>query len=440
MRSTRTSILALRLLVIFTAGLLSFYLIRTAPVYASHWSALIYNSGSYQVPSWVSATLFILYGYFIVTVVFPFLLTLGWMALEDTRKQRVQSVPFVSIVIPAYNEEASILRSLDALNRLDYPSFEVIVVNDGSTDFTFSVIESARVKCIHLKKNQGKAAALNAGIAEAKGEIIVFSDSDSWLHPMTLHYLIQGFSSPSVGAVSGTVEIRPQNNLLRRWQVIEYTFGQFFVKKAQLGSGNGVAICPGPVCAFRKNLLVTIGGFSNRTITEDFDATLEIINLGYQVNYAPNAIAYTEAPRTWRQLRRQRLRWFRGHIQTFALHRQLFFSPHTGSLGTYWLPIYYFLLGYICGAVEVVLIPLVIFLFIASGNPMAMLQATSIYALFAFLFVTIGYSMVLLQTKQLNRPLMVALVSIYPYLFYLNWLRLWAFVNEIRGKTVTWSG
>ena len=90
-------------------------------------------------------------------MVFPFLLTLGWMALEDTRKQRVQSVPFVSIVIPAYNEEASILRSLDALNRLDYPSFEVIVVNDGSTDFTFSVIESARVKCIHLKKNQGKA-------------------------------------------------------------------------------------------------------------------------------------------------------------------------------------------------------------------------------------------------------------------------------------------
>ena len=178
----------------------------------------------------------------------------------------------------------------------------------------------------------------------------------------------------------------------------------------------------------------------NRTITEDFDATLDIINLGYQVNYAPNAIAYTEAPRTWRQLRRQRLRWFRGHIQTFVLHRQLFFSPHTGSLGTYWLPIYYFLLGYICGAVEVVLIPLVIFLFIASGNPMAMLQAASIYALFAFLFVTIGYSMVLIQTKQLNRPLMVALVSIYPYLFYLNWLRLWAFVNEIRGKTVTWSG
>jgi cellulose synthase/poly-beta-1,6-N-acetylglucosamine synthase-like glycosyltransferase len=440
MRSDHTLILALRTLVILTAALISYFLIKTAPVYASHWSAILYNTGAISVPPWISLTLLVLYGYFILTVVLPFLLTLGWMTLEDTHKQAVSSVPFVSIVIPAYNEEASILRSLEALGRMDYPSFEVIIVNDGSTDFTFSIIEGARVKCIHLKKNQGKSAALNAGIAQAHGEIIVFSDSDSWLHPMTLRYLIQGFSSPSVGAVSGTVEINPRNNMLRRWQVIEYTFGQFFVKKAQLGSGNGVAICPGPVCAFRKDLLIKIGGFSNRTITEDFDATLTIINLGYQVNYAPQAIAYTEAPQTWRQLKQQRLRWFRGHIQTFALHRTLFFNPRTGSLGTYWLPVYYFFLGYICGAIEFLLIPLIILLFILSGHAMAMLQAASIYALFAFLFVTIGYSIVLIQTKQLNRPLMVALVTIYPYLFYLNWLRLLAFFNELRGKAATWSG
>lgn len=440
MRSDHPLIIILRILVILSAGLIALFLIKTAPVYASQWTSLLYNTGPHDVPAWTSMTLLILYGYFILTVVFPFLLALGWMTLEDTQKQATASVPFVSIVIPAYNEEVSILRSLKALGRMDYPSFEVIVVNDGSTDFTFSIIERARVKCIHLKKNQGKSAALNAGIAEAKGEIIVFSDSDSWLHPMALRYLIQGFSSPSVGAVAGTVEIKPQSNMLRRWQVIEYTFGQFFVKKAQLGSGKGVAICPGPVCAFRKDLLLKIGGFSNRTITEDFDATLEIIGLGYQVNYSPQAIAYTEAPQTWQQLKHQRLRWFRGHIQTFALHRKLFFNRRVGSLGAYWLPIYYFFLGYVCGALEFLFIPLVILLFFISGNGVAMLQAASIYALFAFLFVTIGYSMVLIQTKQLHKSLMVALITIYPYLFYLNWLRLRALVNELRGKAATWSG
>ena len=430
----------LRLIVILAAVVISLLLIKAAPAYASYLSSLTYNNIGQSVPAWVSLTLYVFYCYFIITVIVPFLLTLGWMVLEDTKEHRLVTVPFVSIVIPAYNEEASILRSLEALNRLDYPAFEVIVVNDGSTDYTFSVIERANVKCIHLRKNQGKSAALNAGIAEAKGEIVVFSDSDSWLDPMALRYLIEGFTSPRVGAVSGTVEIMPQNNLLRRWQVIEYTFGQYFVKKAQLGSGSNVAICPGPVCAFRKNLVMQMGGFSNRTITEDFDATLEIIRMGYSVNYAPKAIAYTEAPETWRQLKHQRLRWFRGHIQTFALHRGLFFSRQAGSLGTYWLPVYYFFLGYICGAIEVVLIPAIILLFIASGSGLAMLQVSSIYLVFAFLFVTGGYSIVLLLTKQFNRQFMIALVTIYPYLFYLNWLRIWAVGNEIRGKAASWSG
>ncbi len=423
------------------AGVLAvcYLLLVKIPDAAAAVSAVILSQSKNQLPVWGSFFLSILFGYYLITVIFPFLLTIGWVIFTPRKRQAGSTVPFISIIIPAFNEEKSILRSLQALSKIDYPSFEAIVVNDGSTDFTFSVIESAFVKCIHLRSNQGKAAALNAGIAAANGQLIVFSDSDSWLHPMSLRYLAQGFSASNIGAVSGTVEIEPQNSLLRRWQVLEYTFGQFFVKEAQLGSGASVAICPGPVSAYRKELLLQIGGFSSRTITEDFDATLEIIKSGYSVNYSPKAIAYTEAPSTWKQVRQQRLRWFRGHIQTFRFHRALFLSPKSGSLGIYWLPFYYLFFGYICGALELVIIPFLLFLFFTSSNVTAMLLLTCLYNLFALVFVSVAYSFVLLYTKRFRWSLLGAALLSYPYLLYLNYLRLCAIINEARGKVATWS-
>lgn len=430
----------IRCAIVIVVAMLCLLLLYITPLLATRLSTALFHTAHTQVPEWVSIVLTCLYTFFILTVCFPFLLTLGWLPLSRHEKHSTAVLPFVSIVIPAFNEEQSIMRSLDALKNLDYPRFEVIVVNDGSTDFTFSIIEQAQVKYIHLRRNQGKAAALNAGIAEAKGAIIVFSDSDSWLHPMALRYLTQGFYSPEVGAVSGTVEIERANSLLKQWQVIEYTFGQFFVKVAQLGSGSSVAICPGPVCAFRKDLLLKIGGFTNRTITEDFDATLEIIESGYLVNYAPKAIAYTDAPSTWQALKFQRLRWFRGHIQTFRLHRDLLFKPEIGALGLYWLPIYYLFLGYACSTIELLLLLVVPFLFYASGSGTTMLQISLIYILFAHLFVSAGYAIVLHHSQRLTWQLFLAACLIYPYLFFLNWLRFCAISNEARGKLATWSG
>ena len=429
-----------RVSVVFGALLICTFLLVNLPDKISAISSAILGKSVTQVVPWGAFILSILFGYFLVTVLFPFLLTVGWVLFAGKKRQTAKAAPFISIIIPAFNEERSILRSLEALNKIEYPSFEVIVINDGSTDFTFSVIESSFVKCIHLRTNQGKAAALNAGIAAAIGQIIVFSDSDSWLHPMSLRYLAQGFSDSSIGAVSGTVEIDPQDNILRRWQVLEYTFGQFFVKEAQLGSGASVAICPGPVCAFRKELLIQIGGFSSRTITEDFDATLEIIKSGYSVNYAPKAIAYTEAPSTFQQLKRQRLRWFPGHLQTFCHHQPLFFSSRAGSLGIYWLPFYYLIFGYLCGALELVIIPFLLLLFFTSSNLPAILLTTCLYNFFALVFVFTGYGFVLVYTNRFSWSLLGSALLSYPYLLYLNWLRLCAIINELRGKSATWSG
>lgn len=430
----------IRMTVVAAAGFLCILILINTPLLVTRLSAALLGTDASLVPGWISAFFSILYTFFILTVCFPFLLALGWVPLSRYEKNLGVSVPFVSIIIPAFNEEQSIMRSLTALKQLDYPRFEIIVINDGSTDFTYSVIEQAQVNYIHLRQNQGKAAALNAGIAQAKGAIIVFSDSDSWLHPMALRYLIEGFSSPKTGAVSGTVEIEQASNLLEKWQVIEYIFGQFFVKIAQLGSGSSVAICPGPVCAFRKDLLLKVGGFRNRTITEDFDTTLAIIKAGYLVNYAPKAVAYTDAPATWKALKYQRLRWFRGHLQTFRLHRDLLFQPSIGALGLYWLPVYYLFLGYVCSTLELLLMPVIPLVLLVSGSSTAMLQVSIFYIFFAHLFISIGYSIILHHSRRLSWELFLAACMIYPYLFFLNWLRLCAITDEARGKIATWSG
>lgn len=172
------------------------------------------------VPDWISNFFSILYTFFILTVRFPFLLALGWVPLNRYENNFGISVPFVSIIIPAFNKEQSIMRSITALKLLDYPRFEVIDINDGSTAFTYSVIEQAQINYIHLRQNQGKTAALNAGIAQAKGVIIVFSCSESWLHPMALRYLIERFSSPKTSAFSGTVEIAQASNLLKNGKLL----------------------------------------------------------------------------------------------------------------------------------------------------------------------------------------------------------------------------
>lgn len=403
-------------------------------------STALFSVPPYQPPRWVNRCLFAFYAFFVLSACFPFLLTLGWMLIARFQNQTGGSTPFVSLIIPAYNEERCIHRSLEAIRHLNYPAFEVIVVNDGSTDFTFSLIESAFVKCIHLRRNQGKAAALNAGIASAKGDIVVFSDSDSWLHPMALRHLVAGFTDASIGAVAGTVEIDRPTTLLKRWQSLEYIYGQFLVKAAQIGSGSTVAICPGPVCAYRRDLLLAIEGFKGRTLTEDFDATLMIIRRGYRVVYAPRAVAHTEAPASWHALKFQRFRWFRGHLQVFRLHRTLLGTFEAGALSIYWLPIYYLLLGYGCGLIEMVAIPAFPLLIFASGNPWGMLQVTALYLLFAELFIMLGCVIALGRAKRIRPGLIAAALIIYPYLLFLNWTRFGAVVNEAKGELATWSG
>ncbi len=296
----------------------------------------------------------------------------------------------------------------------------------------------AAVSLLRLRRNQGKAAALNAGIDNAKGDIIVFTDSDSRLSPSSLRQLVGWFARPTVGAVAGRVVLSAHRTWLARWQSIEYLFGQQVQKLAQAGSGSSITVCPGPVCAFRRDALIGLGGVKARTLVEDFDLTLEAVSAGWEVIYEPRAQAWTRAPDTLRELLRQRVRWSRGTLQTLREHRRLILSPATGALGMFWLP-YYLVIGFGGVLFELVVLLTLPFLVAASGAPLHTLGVGLAYLLLVESLVAAQYLFVLLLEGGEARRLAPAALLMKPYHLVLAWTRLVAMVREYRGDPHRWS-
>lgn len=282
------------------------------------------------------------------------------LAFLNNRRQKHMSwygcndalMPYVSIVLAAYNEERVIQRTLDALAASDYPhhKLEVIVVNDGSTDNTASVLNDyarrwAMLRVIH-QSNGGKSSALNNGLKHARREteVIVSLDADTIFEPSTIRMLARHFqrtthraNAKAVGAVAGHVKVGNRRNIITAWQSLEYISGICVTRMAE-GLMGSIAIVPGACSAWSKQALQRIGGFSERTLAEDADATLQLHRLGYRVLQEHNAVAYTEAPETMRTLAKQRQRWMFGTIQVLWVHRAMMLRPRFGMLGLVSLP------------------------------------------------------------------------------------------------------
>jgi poly-beta-1,6-N-acetyl-D-glucosamine synthase len=245
------------------------------------------------------------------------------------------SLPPVTILVPAYNEGAVIQGSIRSLLELDYPRYEILVIDDGSKDDTTmkaSVYAGdhgrANVRVI-TKPNGGKARALNTGISQATSDFILCMDGDSALHPQTLRRAIRHFQDPAIGAVAGSVKVVNRTNLLSSLQALEYIEGLNMVRAAQ-GFFRLVNIIPGPIGIFRKSALEKVGGYDHDTFAEDCDLTLKLLLEGWQVNYEPGAIAYTEAPEKMLDLLKQRYRWTRGILQAISKHKRRLVDPRGG--------------------------------------------------------------------------------------------------------------
>jgi peptidoglycan-N-acetylglucosamine deacetylase len=274
-------------------------------------------------------------------LVFIGLLAVAQRWLDHRRTFPEDFAPAVSVVIPAFNEERVVCQTVRALLASVYPNFEVIVVDDGSKDGTFAVLQESfggepGVRLI-TKANEGKARALNEGIAHASGDIIVALDADTLFLPDTLAMLVRRFSDPEVGAVAGNAKVGNRLNLHTYYQALEYITSQNMDRRA-LDVLNCITVVPGSVGAWRKSLVLAAGGFTSATLAEDADLTLSILERGNKVAYEDAAVAYTEAPDTVRDFVKQRFRWMYGTLQAAWKHRRVLFRPRYGALGLFALP------------------------------------------------------------------------------------------------------
>ena len=256
--------------------------------------------------------------------------------LRPAPKNHPEYKPMVSVLIPAYNEESAIVDTIRAALASDYPKLEILIVDDGSKDRTAELVRTnfSRDRRVRLlpQSNHGKPSALNHGLSEAIGDVIISIDADTIIDPDAISLLVRHFADPHVGAVAGNVKVMNRDRWLTRWQALEYITSQNLEKRA-FDLLNCIPVVPGAVGAWRTDLLRSHGGFSGETVAEDTDLTLTIRRSGWKILYDEDAIGHTEAPDTIDTLIRQRFRWNFGTLQAVWKHRDTVGKPRYGTLG-----------------------------------------------------------------------------------------------------------
>jgi len=358
------------------------------------------------------------------------------------------AVPAVSVIIPAFNEEVNAVRTVSSLLNQDYPSLDIIFVDDGSSDKTFEKVSAAfagnpKVRVL-TKSNGGKASALNYGITLSASPFIVCIDADTQLKKDAVSRLMKKFladekSGVTTGAVAGNVKVGNEVNMLTRWQSIEYITAQNFDRRA-FDLLNCITVVPGAIGAFRKEAVVDAGMFTSDTLAEDCDLTIRLLRSGYAVRNCTEAISYTEAPETLRGFLKQRFRWSFGVMQAFWKHRDACFNTGYKTLGTVALPnilIYQIVLPFLAPLADLVLIVSLI----AAGMHILPADIGSILLYYGiFMLVDIaGAAIAFLFEKESYGKLawMIPQRLVYRQLMYYILLR--SFVKAIKGELQGWG-
>jgi peptidoglycan-N-acetylglucosamine deacetylase len=240
----------------------------------------------------------------------------GTRAATDRREHHFQRV---SVVIAAYNEEHVIAKTISALLKNDYPELEIIVIDDGSTDNTLSILSSIasnfkNVKVFGNGKNAGKCRSIEAGVGFTNGQIICLIDADTVVCQRFVSEIVYPILTGQAEATCGNVKVGNKTNALTRFQSIEYVSILNRIRAIQDISGF-ITTMPGAACAFQRSVLASVGGYSSGSLAEDTDFTIRLALNNRRIRFAPRAVAYTEVPSSWRNLLFQRRRWVFGNIQ-----------------------------------------------------------------------------------------------------------------------------
>ncbi len=235
---------------------------------------------------------------------------------------RMAGFPPVSILVPCHNEGDNLRETIAALDNQNYPDFEIIAIDDGSTDRTPELLDElsrqyARLRVVHLPENQGKPTALRMGALASPHEFLICIDGDALLDPNATGWIMQHFvASPHVGAVTGNPRVRTRSTLLGKIQVGEFSSIVGLIKRAQRIYGRVFTVY-GVVAGFRKSALQQVDYWSMDAITEDIDVSWKLQLKGWDIRFESNALCWILMPETLKGLWRQRLRWAQGGVEVF---------------------------------------------------------------------------------------------------------------------------
>lgn len=350
------------------------------------------------------------------------------------KKRKTDRFLKMSIIIPAHNEEVTIASCIKSMLALNYPNYEVIVIDDGSIDNTFkeasAVAQEARVI---RQRNGGKPDAINTGIKNATGEVIITVDADSKLHPDALMWINRRFSSnPRLGAVAGNVKIDNPVGILKSLQSLEYTTGLNLARKS-LSLLHCVTIVPGAIAALKTDVLREVGGFPIDTFAEDFDITMKIMEAGYHVEYEAHALAFTQAPKTLEDFMKQRRRWYRGMIQVLSKYQQMYCNPKYGTAGMIGVPYMWFEVG--SSLINMLLFTVVVSFGLFLTDMGSIAWGMAVYWILSTVVSTYA---VLIDPKPSKRELLISLLGPF-YSTFIDGVRLMTLVEETLSIEMTWE-
>ena len=375
-------------------------------------------------------------------------------AYKELQRQRPPIDPntFVSVLIPAFNEERVIERSVSQVLSSEDVRLEVIVIDDGSKDATSDVVERAfgkdpRVKLLKLE-NGGKARALNQGLALAKSEIVIALDADTQFEPRTIARLARWFAGDEkLAAVAGNAKVGNRVNIVTKWQALEYITAQNLERRALARLG-AMAVVPGAVGAWRKQAILDVGGYPPETLAEDQDLTIAVQRAGWHVAYDQGAVAWTEAPQTVHQLARQRFRWAFGTIQCVWKHKHIMATGKPPGLAFIGLPqaiLFQLLFALISPIIDLALVVNIFWTVTSihehgySAMKGDLHRIALFWILFAAIDLTAGLIAFALERRE-NWRLMAWLVpQRFGYRQIMYYVVIKAVIQALRGPRVGWS-
>ncbi|MFJ4290484.1 glycosyltransferase [Cupriavidus sp. NPDC089707] len=307
-------------------------------------------------------------------------------------RRQLDDYPPLTILIAAYNEEASILDTLASIERQNYPApLQVIVINDGSRDATASLVRGAEVKypwlrLLDMPRNGGKAKALNAGLKLALNDLVVTVDADSYLQKLALVSIVERYRQdpPNTRAVAGKILVRnSRQNWLTQCQEWDYFQGIAAIKRMQ-SLYQGTLVAQGAFSIYDRQALLEVGGWDD-CVGEDIVLTWALLKAGYRVGHCEDACIFTNVPDNVRQFVRQRQRWARGMMEAFRQHPGILLVPRMSTFFVYWNLLYPWLdLAFTLGFVPGIVLALFGYYWIAGPMTLALLPLAVLMSVLMF--------------------------------------------------------